>query len=554
MTDPVPRDEWGTRRAQRPPDDLTLPQLLRAHAERSPDRVALVAGSAYGEELDRVSYAQLDELAGCCAAMLADAGVQRGDRVALLFDNAAGLQAMATLYGVHAAGAVNVPINTRFTTVEVVRLLEYCGASVVVGSAPILERLGPALADVDGVKTIVGAGERQVSWAADWRELVSAGVSSAAQSDPEPGDSADWIFTSGTTGAPKCVMTSHRGCVATGAILAETFAVGPDDVLHTPFPFYSSSGCHSSALSALWAGATYVMEPFVDVQAIATRMQAEGTTVFGAVPSVYIYLLESGRLDHVDLRSVRRLFVGGSALLPSLVDELATVFPAAVLVNVYGMTEAGNAGLAIEGRELHEHPASIGRRGMPWTEHRLVDEVGRQVGPGEVGEICLRSPSVMDGYFRDEQATRETIRDDGWLFTGDLARIDDCGYLYIFDRRKDVIIRGGFNISSLEIESVISEHPAVLEAAVVAKPHPQLGEDIRAFVVCARGAEIEAADLARFCGERLADFKVPRDIIFVDELPRNPTGKVQKAVLQAGWPLEDESLRASRQGPPSTEV
>jgi acyl-CoA synthetase (AMP-forming)/AMP-acid ligase II len=516
-----------------PSFERTLPQLLREHARAAPERLALIARSGYGgAETERVTSAQLEQLVSRCAAALAERGVRRGDRVALLFDNLTGVEALASLYAVHAAGAVNVPINTRFTTDDVVALLGYCNARFALGGQAVLERLGERLAAVDGLSGVIAAGERRLSWAEDWSEALERCSTSAGELELEPEDYADWLFTSGTTGAPKCVMTTHRGCVATGAILARTFGVEAGDVLHTPFPFYTSSGCHSSALSALWAGATYVMEPAVDVEAIARRVQTEGSTVFGAVPSVYIFLLESGWLQRLPPASLRTIFVGGAALMPALVEQLAEAFAGATLVNVYGLTEAGNAGLMNRGEEVRARPGSIGREGMPWTEFRLLDQAGEPVASGEVGEICLRTPSMMDGYFGDEQASRSAFR-DGWLLTGDLARKDDDGYLFVYDRRKDVIIRGGFNISSLEIEGALTAHPDVLDAAVVAKPHAHLGEDIRAFVVTTSTARLAPEELMRHCAERLADFKVPRDIVFVEELPRSPTGKVQKAVLRA---------------------
>jgi acyl-CoA synthetase (AMP-forming)/AMP-acid ligase II len=510
--------------------DRTLPDLLGEHVRVRGADLALLAQSAYGDLFRRLTYAELAAAVDACARALRDLGVDRGDRVALIFDNRAGVEAMVTLYGVHAAGAINVPVNARFSPTEVAALVEFSGAETVIGAGDVVRRLGDACAG----RVVIAAGE-PLAGARDWQEWIEQAPPGELGEAPRPDDHADWLFTSGTTGSPKCVMTTHRGCVATGAVLAGTFEVAAGDVLQTPFPFYTSSGCHTSALTALWSGGAYLMEPEVDVEVIARRMEAEGTTVFGAVPAVYVYLLESGFLEPLDLSRVTTIFSGGAPLIPSLVERMESTFAAAEIVNVYGLTEAGNAGLSLRGEEVRTHLGSIGRRGTPWTEMRLVGDGGAEVGVEEVGEICLRGPSIMDGYYRNEEATADALR-DGWLFTSDLARRDAEGYIYVFDRRKDVIIRGGFNISSVEVESVLTAHPDVLEAAVVAKPHPSLGEDLRAFVVLAGGAEVGPDELRAHCESVLADFKVPRDIELLPELPRNATGKIQKQELRSRPP------------------
>jgi acyl-CoA synthetase (AMP-forming)/AMP-acid ligase II len=314
-------------------------------------------------------------------------------------------------------------------------------------------------------------------------------------------------------------------------IMRSAFGLVAGDVLQTPFPFYTSSGCHSSALSALLGGAAYVVDPEVDVAAILKRVEQEGSTVFGSVPAVLTYMLESGHLARADLAKVRVLFSGGAAMPATIVDRLLEAFQSAELTNVYGLTEAGNAGLCLAGRYARVKAGSIGREPMPWTEFKVVDAHDAEVGPGEVGEIVLRGPSMMDGYFRDPDATAEALR-GGWLHTGDLVRLDEDGFLYVHDRKKDVIIRGGFNVASLEVELVLVAHPQVLEAAVVAKPHPRLGEDVCAFIVPLVPGEMDIDLLAEFCRARLADFKVPREFVVLDELPKNATGKVLKATLR----------------------
>jgi acyl-CoA synthetase (AMP-forming)/AMP-acid ligase II len=512
----------------------TLPDALRRQATERPVGRALVARSVTGATA-RLTWAELDRLTDRIACGLVRLGVRHGDRVALLARNTAAAEAVVMFYAVHKAGAVNVPINARFVASEIHGLLEHCGARVLVAEADLLDAVVDQLRDLSELEHFVCIGPAGPADAVPWSDLSEGDAASIDQLPAVVGaDQADWLFTSGTTGKPKCVMTTHAGCVATGVIMRSAFGLVGGDVLHTPFPFYTSSGCHSSALSALLAGATYVVDPEVDVAAVLQRAQDERSTVFGSVPAVLTYMLESGLLHDVDLSAMRVVFSGGAALPAVLAERVIAAFPGAAVTNFYGLTEAGNIGLNLAGHYARVKPGSIGREPMPWTRYKVVDSSGREVKPGEVGEILLTGPSIMAGYYADEEATAATIQ-DGWLRTGDLVRLDTDGFVYVHDRMKDVIIRGGFNISSLEVENVLVAHPNVLEAAVVGKPHPRLGEDVCAFIVpCGEGLDTQA--VADFCATRLADFKVPREFVVLNDLPRNATGKVLKAKLrlQAG--------------------
>jgi acyl-CoA synthetase (AMP-forming)/AMP-acid ligase II len=512
----------------------TLPEALRRQAVERPDEMALVARSVTGDTA-RLTWAELDRLTDRMACGLAELGVRRGDRVALLAHNTAAAEAVTTFYAAHKAGAVNVPLNARFVASEIHGLLEHCGARVLVAEAELLKPIVEHLRDLPELEHFVCIGAAGPTDAMLWSDLSSNDGRAVGELPAVVGaDQADWLFTSGTTGKPKCVMTTHAGCVATGVIMRSAFGLVGGDVLHTPFPFYTSSGCHSSALSALLAGATYVVDPEVDVAAILQRAQDERSTVFGSVPAVLTYMLESGLLEDVDLSAMRVVFSGGAALPAVLAERVIAAFPGVSVTNFYGLTEAGNIGLNLAGHYARVKPGAIGREPMPWTQYKVVDIAGRDVKPGEVGEILLAGPSIMAGYYADEEATAATIQ-DGWLRTGDLVRLDTDGFVYVHDRMKDVIIRGGFNISSLEVENVLVSHPDVLQAAVVGKPHPRLGEDVCAFLVPS-GESLDTQALAEFCASRLADFKVPREFVVLDDLPRNATGKVLKAKLrvQAG--------------------
>lgn len=518
-------------------DHLTLTGVLLKHLRDRPQRCALVAASAYEPDarVHHLTYEQLGGLVAQVSGALLALGVKPDDRIALLFDNRSGLEAVATLYGVHAAGAINVPINARFTAHEINELIAHTGARAAIGTDALIGQLVDATGRLVHMHTAIAAGPAPSSQEVlDWREFTAGHDLDLRPVTRRAEDYADWLHTSGTTGRPKCVMSTHRACIATGRVLGDTFLAPDESIVLTPFPFYTSSGCHSSVLTPLVRGGTCVMEPEVDVEALARRIEDERPHVLGAVPSVYGYLVDSGWLERADLSSLVTVFSGGAPLPRVILDAVLKALPKTVhLMNVYGQTETGNNGMYIDLTEDPGHGDSIGKFAMPDGDFRVVDEQGLEVAPGETGEIALAGPAVMAGYHGQSEETDRTLT-DGWVLTGDLARTDQDGYLYLFDRRKDIIIRGGFNISSLEVEHALRMHQAIADAAVVAKPHTRLGEEVKAFVVERPGAQVDASDLATFCSERLADFKVPREVVFVDELPYNATGKLQKVLLRDG--------------------
>ncbi|MCB1757721.1 MAG: AMP-binding protein, partial [Gammaproteobacteria bacterium] len=328
----------------------------------------------------------------------------------------------------------------------------------------------------------------------------------------------------------KGVMLTHGNAVATGAAIAGGLDLGPQDTYQSPFPLFTSSGFHFNLMSAWWAGATMVVEPEVDLEATLLRMTRERTTVFCAVPAVYIFMLDTFDPASHDLSAMRVFDYGGAPMAREVIRRLAEVFPHVELRQTYGLTEAGPSGTFLPGRDVLRKLGSLGTS-MPMCDVRVMRADGSETDPGEMGEIVMRGPAVSQGYYKRPDATAETFR-DGWLWTGDLAQRDADGYLFYMDRSKDVIIRGGYNITSMEIENAIFEHPGVKEVAVVSVPHEKLGEDVCAFVVVQAGEPPVQEDLITFVAARLADYKVPRRWVFVPELPRNPTGKVLKNRLR----------------------
>ncbi len=500
--------------------------LLARNAALYPNKLALVAQSAMGGET-RLGYAALAFAVDRAADALRTAGLGPGDKLAILLTNSAAGEYLPIAFGAMRLGAVVVPLNTRFAVPELLAAVEDMDCEFLVHEVAFdatVAKLTEGSARFTGRTIRVGPG-------GDWADRYEAGLP-ARGGFPEIGenDLADILLTSGTTGRSKGVMLTHANAVATGCAVAGGVDLGPRDTYQSPFPLFTSSGFHFTLMAAWWAGATMIVEPGVDIEATLARMTRERTTVYVAVPAVYIFMLDVYDPAQHDLSSMRVFDYGGAPMAREVIRRLAQTFPHVELRQTYGLTEAGPSGTFLAGEDALRKLGSLGTS-MPLCDVRVMRPDLTETAVGEMGEIVMRGPTVSRGYYKRPEATAETFH-DGWLWTGDLGQRDEDGYLYYLDRSKDVIIRGGFNIASMEVENAIFENPKVKEVAVVAVPHDKLGEDLCAFVVAQDGAAPTPDELATFTAERIADYKVPRRWVFVTELPRNPTGKVLKNVLR----------------------
>ncbi|MCW3067043.1 MAG: acyl--CoA ligase, partial [Solirubrobacterales bacterium] len=357
-------------------------------------------------------------------------------------------------------------------------------------------------------------------------------------------DDADWIFTSGTTGHPKAVALTHGGSVACGHQAAPVWGIDDESVYQSFSPFFTSTGSHTNLLACLVAGCTYVVEPAFDVRGTLERLarhRATSTFFVSSVLQLMFARLDPAEIAACDLPALRRVCYGAQSAGPDFYRRVWTQIGEAwgvELVNVYGLTEGGTSGIMLTNedhpealRRMGSFGLSIGRTSFhPWVEHAVLDAEDAPVARGAVGELCLRGPSTMSRYVRDDAATAKALR-GGWLHTGDMATVDDAGFVYFVDRSKQLIRRGGLNISSAEVEGILAEHPGVAEAAVVPMPNPVLGQDVRGVVVAATDPPPTESELIEFCRERLADYKVPARIDFVDALPRNAMNRIVKGAL-----------------------
>jgi long-chain acyl-CoA synthetase len=484
----------------------TVVELVRHHAGLVPDREFLVG---YDGGVRRSwTYRAFDQVTDRIAAGLLASGLTAGDRLAIVLDNADATAFYRLLYGAYKASLVPVPVNPRLAPPEIDHIVQDSGARLVLRDAVRLDELEVATGPVpDG---------------------------------PGYETPMDLLYTSGTTGRPKGAWFVHRAMAHFAQQLSATLRLTGDDVFQTPAPVYTSTGTHTLPLPILAVGGTYVVEPGFDVEATATRLAEERSTVYFGVPAMHMLLLERLPADRA-FPHLRSLMYGGSIMPEPMVRRLLERFPGVGLWNLYGLTEGGPNGTVLPPEYALTHPGSVGLP-LDGTSIRTVDEEGRDVRVGEPGEILIAAPSLMEGYHGLPEATAEAIV-DGWLHTGDIGVLDDDGLLSIVDRKKDLVVRGGFNVYPAEIEVVLLEHPAVLEVAVVGVAHPVLGEDVAAVVALREGASVDGPELAAFCAERLADFKRPRHWRFVTELPRNGMGKVQKTALREGWDVRRARTR-----------
>jgi len=511
----------------------TLPGVLRQAAERYGDHLAVVDGDA------RISFARLLELVRDTARGYAGMGLEAGGRVAVWAPNTWRWEVAAL--AVSYAGGVLVPLNTRYTGHEVVDVLARVDARIVVVADGFLDRsqveeLAAAAAEA-GVElpTVVRLSEASDAvLEADVVSTASISVDVEARADVvSPDDVADILFTSGTTGRSKGACSAHRQTVAVARSWGEMGEVSDTDRYLVVNPFFHSFGYKAGIVVSLLTGATVVPMAVFDTTRMMQLVEAHRITVLPGAPAIYQALLEApDRAEH-DLSSLRFAVTGAAVVPVALVERMQSELSFELVLTAFGMTECVVATMCRRGDPPELVADSCGRA-VSGVEARVAKPGSNDaLPPGEEGEVLFRGDVVMLGYLDDPDATAEAIDADGWLHTGDIGRLDDAGYLKITDRLKDVFFVGGFNVYPAEVEQVLARLDGVVESAVIGVPDERLGEVGKAYVVRRQGAALEADDVVAYLKERVANFKVPREVEFVDALPRNLAGKILKRELRA---------------------
>ncbi|MEU6802677.1 long-chain-fatty-acid--CoA ligase [Streptomyces neyagawaensis] len=491
-----------------------LAEFLVATAARQPERPALRLGTA------TTSYAELDEATARAAALLRAEGVRPGDRVALMLPSSP--EFVILYYGILRAGGIVLPLNPLLKEREVAYHLGDCGAVLLFEwhEAP-----------GEGDKGAAAAGVRHlVVEPADFAERLGRHEPDRQVAAVDGDDIAVLLYTSGTTGRPKGASLTHANLRHNTEIIVTDLArMVSDDVVVGCLPLFHIFGQTSTLNAAVKSGALLVLVPRFDPETVLDILAREAATVFQGVPTMYAALLQHPAAADVDVPTLRTCISGGAALPVEILHGFERRFDCTVLEG-YGLSETSPAVSFCSPDRLRK-PGSVGTP-VRDVEVRLLDADGREVATGEVGELVVRGPNVMKGYWNRPEDTAAAIP-DGWFRTGDMARRDEDGDLYIVDRKKDLIIRGGYNVYPREIEEVLHEHPAVALAAVVGVPDDKLGEEVAAVVVLRPGAQATPEELQEFVKERVAAYKYPRRVWLADSLPTGPTGKILKREITA---------------------
>lgn len=497
-----------------------LNENLMQSAQQFPDRPAYVF---HGET---TSYAELNQQVEYLAAGLAKRGIGKGDAVALLMDNRPHF--VSAYYAIVRVGAAVVPINPIYTPREISFILANSKAKAAIALSALQPALTPMKEQLEQLQLVIYTEAVEDECTID--QLIQEGQKPEAtyeQPERNEDDLAVILYTSGTTGQPKGAMLSHRNMASNAEAMGILFELVPEDRVVAVLPMFHVFCMTVCMNGPIQTGAAIIIVPRFHPVEVVNTIREQEATCFAGVPTMYNYLLQLPTATKEDLASVRLYCSGGASMPVELLHKFEAKYEAKVLEG-YGLSEAAPATTF---NPLHgtRKPGSVGVD-IPLVKNKVVDPEGNEVPRGEVGELVVQGPNVMIGYLGLPEETVAALR-DGWLFTGDLARMDDEGYVYIVDRKKDMILVDGYNVYPREVEEVLYQHPAILEAAVIGIPDEVHGEAVKAFVALKEVA-VSQEDIVDFCRDKLAKYKVPRQVEFVTELPKNSTGKILRRSLR----------------------
>ena len=508
---------------------MDLSSMLESTARKFPHKEALVAGDR------RYTYTDLVEQSRRAAAVFRDAGLDRGAYVPVITLNTPGFVFAA--FGLWRAAMALAPVNHKLTAPELRFLMTHSGAEVGVVDATLLETARQA---APRVRWLVTEAANFPEIEVDPRDDFDALVAEATPWDGAPvseTETAELLYTSGTTSDPKGCLHSHRGITTVATYCTASTGLRASDRFLIAMPIWHSSPLNNWFMPMMFLGGTVVLLREYHPIEFLRAIEQERVTAFFGPAIAYLAPLQAAKaagLDwhSFDLSSARLWLAGGAPIDKDTMQTMRSAYPSGGFQQVYGMSEMGPVGTTLLPADQEVKAGSIGHAGMPGVDLRVVTHDGRDALPGETGEIWLRSDTRMTGYLGNPEATALAFEGD-WYKSGDLARLDEDGYLFIADRINDMIITGGENVYTLEVENAAREHSGIADIAVVSRPHAEWGETVVAVVVAAAGGSPTIEELRAFLGERLARYKLPRDLVTVDALPRNPSGKVLKHRLRA---------------------
>lgn len=517
------------------PADTTLIDLVREATRRRPDAVFLHGADAGGDPIS-VTFRQLNDSSRRIAAGLLERGLRRGDRIAIAAPNI--VEWLELFFGAARIGVAVVTLNVRYRGSELEYMINQSGARLVVSSASdgdfgfeefyadFRDQI-PSVESVYFLNSSTSEHSFQRLYGEPVPELLEAAESAVAADDP-----AAILYTSGTTGTPKGAVLTHGSVVGSASAQVDHFQTNQDDVYLGVMPLNHVGGLTCTVTAALMTSSTVVLQAAFSPKAALAAMEDYGVTIFAGVPTMWQLVTSDETLADRNVQSVRLCVIGGSNVEPALAERIASVFGGAGLANLYGLSETSGAAVISPPDDSTEMISrSIGVT-LPGIEARVMGMDGSEVSTGQEGELHVRGPGTAAGYWELRDAAAETFLPGGWVATGDMVSQEPDGHIILRGRRKEMFMQGGYNVYPVEVENVLTTHPAVSMAAGFGVPDPVLGEIGCYYIVAAPDRDITEDDVRAFCAERLANYKVPRQIVITDVLPTTPAGKIAKAVLR----------------------
>jgi long-chain acyl-CoA synthetase len=486
------------------------------------DKTAVVLGE------HRVSYRRLDEDSNRVANALIRMGVNKGNRVAMLLSNS--VEFVIIYFGIVKIGGIAVPLDTKYKVTELTALFNDCQPKVLVAESPMLELIVPALPKWESIEHVLEVGSQYTGQFLNYQELIDSSSAQRVNVKIMPEDTAHIAYTSGPTLHPRGVVLSHRSLVTEAVISAAGFQqTDRDIVVLFALPMHHAFGLVVIMLTSIYKGSTVVMSPGLSISNLMELIERERATMFMAVPFVHALVVnhaEEAVVGH-DLSSLRLCGSAGAALPLDIMERFQKHYGLDI-VDFWGMTES-SAHVTCQSVNGVAKPGSVGKA-LPGWELKIVDDDDQVLSPNQPGEIVVRGP-LMTGYYNQPQATARVLR-NGWLYTGDMGMVDEDGEVFLVGMKKDMIIAKGQNIYPSDIEEVLRSHPKVAEVAVVGAPDKTRGQIVRAFIQLQTGEVATEQEMKRFCQQHLANYKVPKEVIFAESLPRTATGEIRKEDLR----------------------
>lgn len=500
-------------------------EILKATASRYGERIGFISGERrwtfgeFSEKVERIAVSLQKKF-----------GLKKGNRVAILMGT--DLEFLLVFFGVVRVGGVVVPLNTRFKGEELTFEVNNSEATVLMLDEEFWETVAPYRQEWTTVRHIFVNGENILDSTSPFAALMEGEKGKVTEVSTSEEDTVMIMYTSGTTGRPKGAMQFHRGMIEACMTIEDLYETDPlKDKALCIVPMFHSTGIIMSGIGSILMGIPCVYMRRFKTKDMLEVIEKEKITVAIMVPAILWLMINHAEFQNYSMDSFRVTCIGGSPKSGDVFKEIRKKLPKLKLTEAFGMTETHTMDIIMTDEEMDDHLDSVGRP-SPLTEVKIVDQEGKDCPPGVSGELLFRGSKIIPRYWKNEEESKKLIV-EGWLHTGDVASMNELGYVSILDRKKDMINRGGEKIFSLEVENVLYKHPGIMEAAVVGVSDDVFGEQVKAFIVLKEGKELTEDEVKGYCSENLADYKVPKYVEFINEMPRNPGGKVMKQLLKS---------------------